>query len=235
MINRSDLLAGTRPVVGNRILVTEKDSFEGYQVMEYKGMVWGISMRSKDVVQDMFMGFKQFVGGELSSYTELSDESRQKALDRLLASARRIGANAVINFRFEINASAYAGNAEVVAYGNAVVIEPIKNYVPMGGLGNILAEFVDSYMGGKHSEGCSCESIPEAPQVPQAPPTPEAKSVEANGYKFVICPKCGVKYKVDADESGQSQIVGLKDVDISEPGTQVYCVKCGTKFTIPEN
>ena len=113
MINREDLLAGTRPEVGNKILVTEKDFFEGYQVMEYRGMVWGISMRSKDVVQDMFMGFKQFVGGELSSYTELSDESRQKALDRLLASARRIGANAVINFRFEISSSPYAGNAEV--------------------------------------------------------------------------------------------------------------------------
>lgn len=153
MINREDLLSGTRPEVGSRILVTEKESFQGYEVMDYKGMVWGISMRSKDVVQDMFMGFKQFVGGELSSYTELSDESRQKALDRLLTSARRIGANAVINFRFEISSSPYAGNAEVVAYGNAVVIRPIKNYVPTGGLGNILAEFVDAYM---EKKGCDC-------------------------------------------------------------------------------
>ena len=59
MVNRAELLAGTRPEVGSRILVTEKESFEGYQVMDYKGMVWGISMRSKDVVQDFFMGFKQ--------------------------------------------------------------------------------------------------------------------------------------------------------------------------------
>jgi len=145
MVNREDLLSGTRPEVGNRVLVTEKDNFQGYEIMDYKGMVWGISMRSKDVVQDVFMGFKQFVGGELTSYTELSDEARQKALDRLLASARRIGANAVINFRFELSSSLYSGNKEVVAYGNAVVIRPIKNYVPLGGLGNILAEFVDNY------------------------------------------------------------------------------------------
>lgn len=223
MINREDLLAGTRPEVGNRILVTEKDFFEGYQVMEYRGMVWGISMRSKDVVQDMFMGFKQFVGGELSSYTELSDESRQRALDRLLASARRIGANAVINFRFEIGQS--FGEAEVVAYGNAVVIKPIKNYVPMGGLGNILAEFVDAYMGGKGKGFISSKTYEEAP---------EGQILESNGYKFVACPECKTKYKVEYDENGKPRIHGLEDVDKVQPGFQIYCLKCGTKFSIPE-
>ena len=230
MINRSDLLAGTRPEVGNRILVTEKESFEGYQVMDYKGMVWGISMRSKDALQDMFMGFKQFVGGELTSYTELSDESRQKALDRLLASARRIGANAVINFRFEIASSPYGGNAEVVAYGNAVVIEPIKNYVPMGGMGNILAEFVDAYM---ISKGISSQHIADKEQE-QVIQSPTGEVIENSGFKFVLCPKCKTKYKVDTDENGKAHIKGLMDVDITEPGTQIYCLKCGTKFTIPE-
>ena len=226
MINREDLLAGTRPEVGNKIKKKKKDFFEGYQVMEYRGMVWGISMRSKDVVQDMFMGFKQFVGGELSSYTELSDESRQKALDRLLASARRIGANAVINFRFEISSSPYAGNAEVVAYGNAVVIKPIKNYVPTGGLGNILAEFVDAYMMNK--------GICTQPEQKEIVQSPVAEVIENSGYKFVVCPKCKTKYKVDNDENGKPKIRGLQDVDDTEPGMQIYCLKCGTKFTIPE-
>lgn len=230
MINRSDLLAGTRPEVGGKILVTEKEFFEGYQVMEYKGMVWGISMRSKDAVQDIFMGFKQFIGGELTSYTELSDESRQKALDRLLESARRIGANAVINFRFEIASSPYGGNAEVVAYGNAVVIEPIKNYVPMGGLGNILAEFVDAYM---ISKGISAQNIADAQREPVVQ-SPTGEFIENNGFKFVICPKCKTKYKVDTDDNGKPHITGLTDADITEPGTQIYCLKCGTKFTIPE-
>lgn len=79
MINREDLLAGTRPEVGKRVLVTEKESFEGYQVMDYKGVVWGISMRAKDAVQDTMMSCKNITGGELTSYTELSDEVRQRA------------------------------------------------------------------------------------------------------------------------------------------------------------
>lgn len=226
MVNRAELLAGTRPEVGSRILVTEKDSFEGYQVMDYKGMVWGISMRSKDAVQDIFMGLKQFVGGELTSYTELSDESRQKALDRLLASAKRIGANAVINFRFEIASSPYGGNAEVVAYGNAVVIKPIINYVPMGGLGNLIAEFVDAYTGGCNTSGFASDKMYIE--------SPEGEILENNGYKFVVCPKCKTKYKVDTDENGKPKISGLQDVDNIEPGMQIYCLKCGTKFTIPE-
>ena len=224
MINREDLLSGTRPEIGNRILVTEKDSFQGYEVMDYKGMVWGISMRSKDVVQDVFMGFKQFMGGELTSYTELADEARQKALDRLLSSARRIGANAVINFRFEISASLYSGNGEVVAYGNAVVIRPIRNYVPLGGLGNILAEFVDAYTGNK------TDYIPQKTYTE----SPKGEVIENCGYRFVVCPKCGTKYKVDKDENGNSYVLGMDDADRIEPGTQIYCLKCGTKFTIPE-
>ena len=227
MLNREDLLSGTRPEVGTRILVTEKDSFQGYEVMDYKGMVWGISMRSKDVVQDMFMGIKQFVGGELTSYTELSDEARQKALDRLLVSARRIGANAVINFRFELSSSLYSGNKEVVAYGNAVVIRPIKHYVPLGGLGNILAEFVDYYTGQKRQTE---DFMPEEIYTE----SPVGEIIESAGYKFVKCPDCGVKYKVDVDENGHTYIKDMEDVDLLEPGLQIYCLKCGTKFTIPE-
>ena len=68
MINREDLLSGTRPEVGNRVLVTEKETFEGNQVMDYKGVVWGISMRAKDIVQDTMMGCKNVTGGELSSW-----------------------------------------------------------------------------------------------------------------------------------------------------------------------
>lgn len=233
MINREDLLSGTRPEVGNRILVTEKESFQGYEVMDYKGMVWGISMRSKDVVQDIFMGFKNFVGGELTSYTELSDEARQKSLDRLLASARRIGANAVINFRFEITNSPYGNNAEVVAYGNAVVIRPIKNYVPTGGLGNILTEFVDAYMTGKNLNKEESEEKDNQQKIKRnVLISPKGDIIENNGFKFIECPHCKTKYKVDTDENGNNYIKGLQDVDPIEEGMQIYCIKCGTKFTI---
>ena len=231
MINRKDLKAGTRPEVGHRILVTEKETFEGYQVMDYKGIVWGISMRAKDVVQDSLMGCKNITGGELTSYTNLSDEVRQKAWDRMVTSAKRMGANAVINFRFEITPIMLGtgGTAEVVAYGNAVVIEPIENYVPMGGLGNILAEFVDNYSAG----GCSCnhEKHEETATVKASP----IAQITSNGeFLYAVCPECSIKYKVTKDENGKTRILGLADVDAEEDGLQIFCSRCGTKFTIPE-
>lgn len=229
MINREDLLSGTRPDVGNRVLVTEKESFEGYQVMDYRGVVWGISMRAKDIVQDTMMGCKNVTGGELSSYTELSDEVRQRAWDRMVSSARRIGANAVINFRFEITPVIYGtgGTAEVIAYGNAVVIEPIKNYVPMGGIGNILAEFVDNF-----STGCTHSATKPAP-------TPVKKSKKAeivqNGeFSYAVCPECKIKYKLAKDENGKINLAGFSDIDPNEEGLQIFCTRCGTKFTIEE-
>ena len=139
MLNRDDLLAGTRPEIEHgRILMTGSDGFDGYEIMEYRGMCWGVSMRSKDMGQDCAMSLKTITGGELQSYTQLTDETRQRAVDRMLDMAGRQGANGIINAVFEVG----AGGA--VVNGTAVVIRPIKNYVPTGAVGNILAELVDS-------------------------------------------------------------------------------------------
>ncbi|MBE7712437.1 MAG: YbjQ family protein [Cyanobacteria bacterium SIG26] len=228
MINRNDLCAGTRPEVGHRVLVTEKETFEGYQVMDYKGVVWGISMRAKDIIQDSMMGCKNVTGGELTSYTNLSDEVRQRAWDRMISSAKKIGANAIINFRFEITPITFGsgGTAEVIAYGNAVTIEPIKNYVPMGGLGNILAEFVDNYS--KNSCNCNCETLEKI--APKA--SPVANITENGDFTYAVCPDCKLKYKVTKDENGHIRVLGLADVDPEENGMQIFCSRCGTKFTI---
>lgn len=228
MINREDLLAGTRPEVGNRILVTEKETFEGYQVMDYKGIVWGISMRAKDIVQDTMMGCKDVTGGELTSYTELSDEVRQRAWDRMLSSAKKIGANAIINFRFEITPVMYgtSSTAEVIAYGNAVVIEPIRNYVPMGGIGNILAEFVDNF----HGNSTTTKNQP----VKKIKESQKAEITKIGELTYAICPECKLKYKISKDEKGITRVLGLTDVDPEENGLQIFCSRCGTKFTIPE-
>ena len=140
MSNRSDLLAGTRPELKiNQIIMSGSDGFDGYEIMEYKGMVWGISARAKDLGQDFAMGCKQISGGELSSYTALGDESRQRALDRMLQMAKRQGANAIINVEFELG-GANQGASQAVVHGTAVVIKPIENYVPVGAAGNILLE-----------------------------------------------------------------------------------------------
>ena len=101
-MKREDLLSGTRPqITGGKIILTGADGFDGYEIMEYKGMVWGIAIRAKDYAQDFAMGCKHLTGGELTSYTKLGDETRQRALDRLISMARRQDANGIINVVFE--------------------------------------------------------------------------------------------------------------------------------------
>jgi len=143
-MDRQNLLAGTRPeITDGRIIMTGAEGFDGYEIMEYKGMVWGISVRAKDMGQDCAMGCKQMTGGELSSYTQLGDESRQRSIDLMLGMAGRQGANGIINVEFEL-AGASQGASQVVVHGTAVVIKPVINYVPTGAVGNILADMQDT-------------------------------------------------------------------------------------------
>jgi uncharacterized protein YbjQ (UPF0145 family) len=143
-MNREDLLAGTRPTLRRgQIIMTGADGFDGYEIMAYKGMAWGISVRAKDMGQDLAMGCKQMTGGELQSYTALGDESRQRAVDRMLDMAARLKANAVINVVFELSGVS-GGASQVVVHGTAVEIKPIVNYVPTGAAGNIFAEMLET-------------------------------------------------------------------------------------------
>ncbi len=147
MEKRTDLLVGTRPEITNgKVIMSGAEGFDGYEIMEYKGMVWGISARAKDMGQDIAMGCKQISGGELSSYTALGDESRQRALDRMLEMAARQGANAIINVEFEMG-GAQQGATQAVVHGTAVIIKPIEDYVPVGAAGNILMEIKDRLTG----------------------------------------------------------------------------------------
>ena len=143
-MEREGLLIGTRPEIdGGKIIMTGADGFDGYEIMEYKGMVWGISVRAKDMGQDCAMGCKQMTGGELTSYASLGDESRQRSIDLMLQMAGRQGGNGIINVEFEL-VGASQGAAQVVVHGTAVIIKPVINYVPTGAIGNILAEMQDS-------------------------------------------------------------------------------------------
>src|SRR5574344_691439 len=228
MINREDLWSGTRPEVGSRVLITVMEHFQGYEIVDYKGMVWGISMRVKDIAQDFFMGCKQITGGELTSFTELSDEARQRAVDRMIAMAQRIGANAIINFKFEQTLPGATGDSEVTAFGNAVVIKPIKNYVPTGGLGNILCEFVDAYT---LSHGV-VESNSTAEKMHQVS---EGKLIKENDMVLVECPYCAQKYHVERSiQTGEVRVKGFQDVDLQTPGQQIECAKCHRHFTVPQ-
>jgi uncharacterized protein YbjQ (UPF0145 family) len=143
--SRPELLGGQRPEVeANRILVTAGDGFDGYEILRYQGIVWGISVRAKDVGQDFLMGCKNLTGGELDSYADLGDEARQRAMNRLFQAARRQRANAVVNFRFEMTPVSPGGASVVVAHGTAVTIKSIPDYIPIGSAGALLRDIADA-------------------------------------------------------------------------------------------
>ena len=98
------------------------ESVPGRTIVRHRGLVQGSTVRSKHVGRDLLAGLKNFVGGELRAYTELLNESRTEALERMVAQAQAVGANAVVNVRFSTSNIA-AGAAEVMAYGTAVVLE----------------------------------------------------------------------------------------------------------------
>ncbi len=140
-MDRQDLMSGTRrKVPQNSVWVTAADHFDGYQIMQYHGLAWGISIRARNLGSNCAMGCQQMAGGELSSYTELSYETRQQALDRMIDTAKRLGGNAVIKTQFDIFEQGEGSVTEIISWGTVVTINPIENYVPVGAVGNILLE-----------------------------------------------------------------------------------------------
>ena len=91
-------------------------------IQEVYGLVQGSTIRAKNVGRDFMASLKNIFGGELKGYTELLQESRQEAMERMIEQAEAVGANAVLNVRFSTSSVA-AGAAELFAYGTAVVLE----------------------------------------------------------------------------------------------------------------
>jgi uncharacterized protein YbjQ (UPF0145 family) len=104
------------------MLVTNVEIIPGMKVTKHLGLVQGSSVRAKHVGRDIMASFKNIFGGELKGYTELLQESREEAVNRMIEQANAIGANAVLNVRFSTSSVA-AGAAELFAYGTAVVME----------------------------------------------------------------------------------------------------------------
>lgn len=104
------------------LLLTNIETVPGRRVVEHYGLVSGNTIRAKNIGKDIGASLKNLVGGELKAYTELMQESRQQAIDRMVAQAEAMGANAVINVRFSTS-SVTQGAAELYVYGTAVLIE----------------------------------------------------------------------------------------------------------------
>lgn len=104
------------------MLLTNIEVVPGKRIKQHLGLVQGSSVRAKHVGRDIMAGLKNIFGGELKGYTELLQESRQEAMERMIEQARTIGADTVLNVRFSTSSVA-AGAAEMFAYGTAVVME----------------------------------------------------------------------------------------------------------------
>ena len=105
------------------MLLVNTETVPGYQVIQVCGLVQGNTIRAKHVGRDFAAGLKNIVGGELKGYTELMTEARRQAVERMMAQAQELGANAILNVRFSTSAVT-AGAAELYAYGTAVILAP---------------------------------------------------------------------------------------------------------------
>lgn len=106
------------------MLVVTTENISGYRVKEVKGQVFGLVVRSRGLAGNIMAGLRSIIGGEITEYTQLLEEARRHAVDRMVKNAHRMGANAVVMMRFD---SSEMGQtmSEIVAYGTAVIIEPL--------------------------------------------------------------------------------------------------------------
>ena len=103
------------------MLLSNIEILPGYTVSKHLGLVQGSTVRAKHAGRDFMASLKNIVGGELKAYTELLNEARQEATERMVEQAEAVGANGVINVRFS-TANITAGASEILAYGTAVVV-----------------------------------------------------------------------------------------------------------------
>ena len=104
------------------MLLSTTDTIHGKKIVKHLGLVRGNTIRARHSGKDILAGFKNFVGGEISGYTKLMAESREQSLDRMVAEATELGANAIIEVRFATSQVMQMA-AEILVYGTAVVVE----------------------------------------------------------------------------------------------------------------
>ncbi len=103
------------------MVVTTSASVAGHQTVKTIGMVCGCTVRSRHVGKDILAGFKTLIGGEVNVYTEMMEEARSEAVERMVSEGSKLGANSIIDVRF--SSAAVPPMSEITAYGTAVVIE----------------------------------------------------------------------------------------------------------------
>jgi uncharacterized protein YbjQ (UPF0145 family) len=106
------------------VLVVTTEKIEGYKILEVKGPVFGLIVRSRGLGGDIMAGLKGLVGGEIKQYTAMLEDSRKEALDRMIKNANQMGANAIVMMRYD-SGEIGQNMSEIVSYGTAVVAEKL--------------------------------------------------------------------------------------------------------------
>ena len=105
------------------MLIVTSDTVANHRIVKTIGLVRGNTVRARHVGKDIIAGLRGIVGGEIHEYTKLMAESREHTIDRMVAEAQRLGANAIVTTRFTTSVIV-GGAAELLAVGTAVLIEP---------------------------------------------------------------------------------------------------------------
>ena len=106
------------------LIVSTTFDVQGRRIREYKGVVRGLTVRAPTISQGILGGLKSIVGGQIGAYTEMCEQARQTAYDRMVEHARTLGANGVVGMSFDAaEVAARASATEVLCYGTAVVLE----------------------------------------------------------------------------------------------------------------
>ena len=104
------------------MIISTTDFVPGKEITEVIDIARGSTVRARNIGRDIFAGLKNIVGGEIREYTELMAQARESAIDRMIADAEELGADAVINVRFTTSA-VMQGMSEILAYGTAVKLK----------------------------------------------------------------------------------------------------------------
>lgn len=104
------------------MIVVTTENIAGHRVVQTLGQAFGVVVRSRGIGGNLMAGLRSLVGGEIHEYTQMLEEARRHAIDRLVANAAAMGANAIVMMRFDSSEIAQT-MSEIVAYGTAVVVE----------------------------------------------------------------------------------------------------------------
>ncbi|MFK7807162.1 MAG: YbjQ family protein [Saprospiraceae bacterium] len=104
------------------MILSTTPTIEGREITETIDIARGSTIRARNIGRDIFAGLKNIIGGEISEYTKLMADAREQAIDRMIADADDMGADAIVNVRFA-TAMVMQGASEVLAYGTAVKLK----------------------------------------------------------------------------------------------------------------